>query len=83
MTVQEVVSMPHLINRFGTYDLEKNTKAEMMKGPLSIAGFDVKSRGLNSGLQVQLQFTKTDLKAEQIHAARVWLTETLPANITS
>ena len=51
MTVQEVVSMPHLINRFGTYDLEKNTKAEMMKGPLSIAGFNVKSRGLNSGLQ--------------------------------
>ena len=50
MTVQGVVSMPHLINRFGTYDLEKNTKAEMMKGPLSIAGFEVKSRGLNSGL---------------------------------
>ena len=50
MTVQEVVSMPHLINRFGTYELEKNTKAEMMKGPLSIAGFKVKSRGLNSGL---------------------------------
>ena len=51
MTVQEVVSMPHLINRFGTYDLEKNTKAEIMRGPLSIAGFNVKSRGLNSGLQ--------------------------------
>ena len=50
MNVQEVVSMPHLINRFGTYDLEKNTKAEMMKGPLFIAGFNVKSRGLNSGL---------------------------------
>ena len=50
MTVQEVVSMPHLINRFGTYELEKNTKAEMMKGPLSVAGFNVKSRGLNSGL---------------------------------
>ena len=50
MTVQGVISMPHLINRFGTYDLEKNTKAEMMKGPLSIVGFEVKSRGLNSGL---------------------------------
>ncbi len=50
MNVQEAVSMPHLINRFGTYDLEKNTKAEMMKRPLSIAGFNVKSRGLNSGL---------------------------------
>ena len=50
MTVQEVVSMPHLINRFGTFDLETNTKAEMMEGPLSLAGFKVKSRGLNSGL---------------------------------
>ena len=50
MTVQEAVSMPHLINRFGTFDLEKNTKAEMMGGPLSLAGFKVKSRGLNSGL---------------------------------
>lgn len=50
MTVQEAVSMPHLINRFGTYELERDTKAEMMKGPLSIAGFNVKSRGLNSGL---------------------------------
>ena len=51
MTVQQAVSMPHLINRFGTYELETNTKAEMMKGPLSVAGFKVKSRGLNSGLQ--------------------------------
>ena len=31
MTVQQVVSMPHLINRFGTFELEKNTKAEMME----------------------------------------------------
>ena len=50
MTVQEAVSMPHLINRFGVFDIEKNTKAEMMEGPLSLTGFNVKLRGLNSGL---------------------------------
>ncbi|MDC3234597.1 gamma-glutamyltransferase [Candidatus Puniceispirillum sp.] len=50
MTVQEAVSMPHFINRFGTFDLEINTKAEMMEGHLSFAGFKVKLRGLNSGL---------------------------------
>ena len=50
MTVQQAVSMPHLINRFGTFDLEISTNAEMMKGPLSSAGFRVKSRQLNSGL---------------------------------
>jgi gamma-glutamyltranspeptidase/glutathione hydrolase len=50
MTVQQAVSMPHLINRFGTFDLELNTKAEMMEDPLSFAGFKVKLRGLNSGL---------------------------------
>ena len=50
MTVQQIVSMPHLINRFGTYDLETNTKAEMMEGPLSLVGFAEKSRRLNSGL---------------------------------
>ena len=33
MTVQQAVSMPHLINRFGTFDLEENTKAEIMEGP--------------------------------------------------
>ena len=49
MTVQEAVSMPHLINRFGTFDLEANT-VETMEAPLSLAGFKVKSRGLNSGL---------------------------------
>lgn len=50
MTVQQAVSMPHLINRFGTFDLEAGTKAETLKGALSLAGFRVKPRGLNSGL---------------------------------
>ena len=50
MNVQQAVSMPHLINRFGTFDLESGTKAETLGGPLSLIGFKVKSRKLNSGL---------------------------------
>ena len=50
MNVQQAVSMPHLINRFGTFDLEAGTKAETLGGPLSLIGFKVKSSGLNSGL---------------------------------
>ena len=51
MTIQQAVSLPHLINRFGTFEVETNTKAEIMEVPLSLAGFRVQSRGLNSGLQ--------------------------------
>ena len=50
MTVQQAVSMPHLVNRFGTFELEQKTKAEMMENPLSLAGFKIKLRRLNSGL---------------------------------
>lgn len=50
MDVQRAVSMPHLVNRFGTYDLEAGTGAEILAEPLTDLGFEVKSRGLNSGL---------------------------------
>ena len=50
MDVQQAVSMPHLVNRFGTFDLEKGTDAEMLGDQLSDLGFKVKLRGLNSGL---------------------------------
>ena len=50
MDVQQAVSMPHLVNRFGTFDLEKSTKAEAMADELSAKGFKVRSRSLNSGL---------------------------------
>lgn len=51
MNVQQAVSMPHLLNRFGSYDVEKGTTAESLIAPLAALGFKVKSRGLNSGLQ--------------------------------
>jgi len=50
MDVQQAVSMPHLVNRFGTYDLEDGTDAARFEGPLSELGFKVNVRGLNSGL---------------------------------
>ncbi|WP_281969097.1 gamma-glutamyltransferase [Roseovarius nanhaiticus] len=50
MDVQAITTMPHAINRFGTYDLEEGTSAEALAGPLRDMGFDVELRGLNSGL---------------------------------
>lgn len=50
MNVQQAVSMPHLVNRFGTYDVEEGTTAESLVEPLTDIGFEVNSRDLNSGL---------------------------------
>lgn len=50
MDVQQAVSMPHLVNRFGTYDVEEGTNAENLVEPLIALGFEVNARGLNSGL---------------------------------
>lgn len=50
MDVQQAVSMPHLVNRFGTYDVEEGTSAETLVEPLTALGFEVNARGLNSGL---------------------------------
>ena len=48
--IQEAINLPHLVNRFGTYDLEKGTSAENFKEPLEKMGFKVNIRDLNSGL---------------------------------
>ena len=50
MNVQKAVSLPHLVNRFGTYDVEEGTSAEDFVEPLTTLGFEVNARGLNSGL---------------------------------
>ena len=51
MGIQQAIDLPHLINRFGTYDLEKGTAAEGYKAALEEMGFKVNVRDLNSGLQ--------------------------------
>jgi len=50
MTLQEAIDLPHLVNRFGTYDLEEGTKATDFEQGLTNLGYEVNVRGLNSGL---------------------------------
>ncbi len=50
MDVQQAVSVPHAVNRFGTYDVEAGTSAEALIEPLKAMGFEVNARDLTSGL---------------------------------
>jgi gamma-glutamyltranspeptidase/glutathione hydrolase len=50
MPVEQIVAQPHLINRFGTYDIEAGTDAEKMAQPLKALGYEVKPGEMNSGL---------------------------------
>ena len=50
MDVQQAVSMPHAVNRFGTYDVEAGTDAEALKPELEAMGYEVNVRDLTSGL---------------------------------
>ncbi|CVI63604.1 MULTISPECIES: gamma-glutamyltransferase [Agrobacterium] len=50
MPVEAIVAQPHLINRFGTYDIEAGTGAEDLVGPLKALGYEVKPGEMNSGL---------------------------------
>lgn len=50
MGIQAAVSMPHLTNRFGTYDLEEGTTAASMAADLEALGYKTAVRELNSGL---------------------------------
>ena len=51
MDMQSAISMPNMLNRFGTYDIEKGTSAESLAPELETMGFDVSVKDLNSGLQ--------------------------------
>ncbi|MEO0944031.1 MAG: gamma-glutamyltransferase [Pseudomonadota bacterium] len=50
MDVQAAIDMPHLVNRFGAFDLEEGTTATDLADPLTALGFEVNVRGLTSGL---------------------------------
>ncbi|MFK0205633.1 gamma-glutamyltransferase [Agrobacterium sp. NPDC090283] len=50
LPVETIVAQPHLINRFGTYDIEAGTSAEDLVGPLKALGYEVKPGEMNSGL---------------------------------
>lgn len=51
MELQQAINLPHLLNRFGSYDLEQGTDAERFKAPLEAMGYKVNIRDLNSGIQ--------------------------------
>ena len=61
MNPQEAVSVPHLTNRFGRYDVEKGTWAESLIPDLQAFGYEVRARALNSGLHV-VAFTENGLE---------------------
>lgn len=50
MDVQQAVALPHLVNRFGTYDVERGRVGVGLTGALAGMGFEVERRVLNSGL---------------------------------
>ena len=52
MNVQEAVASPHLVNRFGTFDLENNPALDPLASELTALGFKTNRRGLTSGLHV-------------------------------
>ena len=51
MDIQQAISYPNLINRFGTYELEQNTPAAAFAGSLAGIGYKTEVRDLNSGVQ--------------------------------
>ncbi len=50
MNIQQAITLPHIVNRFGTFDVEKDTAAAAMAPKLKALGYKVKIRNLNSGL---------------------------------
>ena len=50
MDIQRAMSLPHLVNRFGPYDLERGTRAEELADDLTALGYTVAIKDLNSGL---------------------------------
>ena len=50
LDVQKAVSLPHLTNRFGIFDIEQGTSVTGLASRLEAIGYEVKFRDLTSGL---------------------------------
>jgi gamma-glutamyltranspeptidase/glutathione hydrolase len=50
MDMQAAIAMPHMLNRFGVYELEAGTGAEKFERDLQALGYETKVDDLNSGL---------------------------------
>ena len=55
LDVQEAVSQPHAVNRFGIYEIEEGTSLTGLQKWLQELGYEIKERPLNSGLNVILK----------------------------
>ena len=54
MNIQQAINQAHVLNRFGTLDIEQGTSAEALKPELEKMGFHIKVGDLNSGLHAIL-----------------------------
>ena len=54
LDVQTAVSLPHAVNRFGEYEIEKETSLVESKKSLQNLGYEVRENSFNSGLNVIL-----------------------------
>ncbi|MDY8108990.1 gamma-glutamyltransferase [Fulvimarina sp. 2208YS6-2-32] len=52
MDPQAAASLPHLVNRFGPFDIEENSPAADLAAPLADMGYEVNVGDLNSGLHI-------------------------------
>ncbi len=52
LDVQAAVAAPHLVNRFGKYELEKGTAATALADDLAALGYTTEEKDLTSGLQI-------------------------------
>lgn len=50
LNIQSAINLPHLVNRFGTYDVEDGTTAMTFEAPLQAFGFKTNARSLTSGI---------------------------------
>ncbi|MEO0772682.1 MAG: gamma-glutamyltransferase [Pseudomonadota bacterium] len=50
MDVQEAIDLPHLVNRFGPYDVEEGRVPASLMNALMAQGFEISPRNLTSGL---------------------------------
>lgn len=50
MNIQSAIDFPHLVNRFGTYDVEAGEVSNTLVDALRNRGFEMNMRDLNSGL---------------------------------
>ncbi len=60
MQPQDAINMPHLVNRFGTFDIEADTTAEALKPALEAMGYKTSVQDLNSGIHA-IMITETGL----------------------